>query len=72
MLIANIKTYTLGLTINANFDYHDSITIAETTITILSLSWHTIMIISRYYQVFPTMILNMLRVERMSSEQISW
>ena len=47
----------LGVTINAHFDYNDSITIAETTITILSLSWHTIMILSRYYQVFSTMIL---------------
>ena len=39
----------LGLTINANFDYrHYSITIVETTITILSLSWHTIMILSGF------------------------
>ena len=47
----------LGVTIDAHFDYHDSITITETTITILSISWHTIMILSRYYQVFLTMIL---------------
>ena len=50
--------YLIGMTIDAHFDYHNSITITETTITILSLSWHTIMILSRYYQVFSTMILN--------------
>ena len=47
----------VGVTIDAHFDYHDSITITETTITILSLSWHTIMILSRYHQVFSTIIL---------------
>ena len=40
------KGYTVGLTIDANFDYHDSITIGETTITILSLSGYTITILS--------------------------
>ena len=40
----------LGLTIDANFDYRDSIAIVEITITILSLSWHTITILSRYYR----------------------
>ena len=38
----------VGVTIDAHFDYHDSITITETTITILSLSWHTIMILSGF------------------------
>ena len=47
----------VGLTIDANFDNHDSITIVETTITILSLSWHTVMILSQYSQDFSTMIL---------------
>ena len=36
----------IGVTIDAHFDYHDSITITETTIMILSVSWHTIMILS--------------------------
>ena len=40
----------IGLTIDANFDYRDSIAIVEITITILSLSWHTITILSRYYR----------------------
>ena len=47
-----LAVLTVGVTIDAHFDYHDSITITETTITILSLSWHTIMILSRYYQGF--------------------
>ena len=38
----------VGVTIDAHFDYHDSITITETTITILSLSLHTIMILSGF------------------------
>ena len=38
----------IGVTINAHFDYHDTITITETTIMILSLSWHTIMILSGF------------------------
>ena len=39
----------LRVTIDAHFDYHDSINITETTI----------MILSRYYQVFSTSSLNM-------------
>ena len=55
--VLEICVLEIGLTIDTNFDYHDSITITETTITILSLSWHSIMILSRYYQVFSPMIL---------------
>ena len=47
--ISNTKLL-VGLTIDANFDYRDSIAIVEITITILSLSWHTITILSRYYR----------------------
>ena len=38
--------YIIGVSIDVHFDYHDTITITETTITILSLLWHTIMILS--------------------------
>ena len=51
------NTILIGVTIDTHFDYHDSITITETTITILSLSWPTMMILSRYYQAFSTIIL---------------
>ena len=36
----------IELTTDANFDYTDSIAIMETSITILSLLWHTIAILS--------------------------
>ena len=57
-LSALIKALKIGVTIDAHFDYHDSITVTETTIMILSLSRHTIMILSTW-----------LRVEKMSFEQ---
>ena len=51
-IVTEYAALNIGVTIDAHLDYHDSITITETTIMILSLSGHTIMILSRYYQVF--------------------
>ena len=53
----------VGLTIDANFDYRDSIAIVEITITILSLSWHTITILSRYYRFFTKLSLKCVYLE---------
>ena len=54
----------LGLTIDANFYYRDSIAIVEITITILSLSWHTITILSRYYRFFTKLSLKGVYLEQ--------
>ena len=54
----------VGLTIDDIFDYHDNSTITETTITILSLSWHTIMILSRYYHVSQQWSFNMAKSKK--------
>lgn len=66
----------IELTTDANFDYTDSIAIMETTIMILSLLWHTIAILSRYYPILSSMVLRRydsyktwLRVDGMSLEQ---
>ena len=58
------KQTVVGLTIDANFDYRDNIAIVEITITILSLSWHTITMLSRYYRFFTKLSLKGVYLEQ--------